>query len=261
MLSLSPLLDLILEKIMDKGYSIGTWITISSPEISEAICLLNFDWAVIDMEHSPLDFIDTENLLIGLNCGEPIVGIIRIPLNDPVYVKRALDIGSHGILAPLISSREDAESFVRYATYPPKGIRGVGPRRASRYGLISLDKYMRYSENLLLLIQIETREALENLDDILDVEEIKGVFVGPSDLAANLGVERSFRNPELKRRLEEIVEKASRKKRIIGIMTYTPDEALKAIDMGYNFIALGSDIQALINGFKTFIESLKKEIR
>ena len=247
---------LLVDRISEKGYSLGTWITINSPEVAEIASYIGLDWVVIDMEHAPLDFYDAEMLLMGL-ANDAIVGIVRIPLNDPVYVKRALDIGSDGLLAPLISSEKDARDLVRYASYPPKGIRGVGPRRASRYGLIPLREYVEHSRSILLLVQIETREALMNLDSILEVEEIHGVFVGPNDLAMNMGAERDFTNPYMQKMLSEIAGRAVERKRIIGIMTYTPEEARKAIELGYNFIALGSDTSALIRGLKTFKESLE----
>jgi 2-keto-3-deoxy-L-rhamnonate aldolase RhmA len=222
--------------------------------VAEAISLLPLDWVVIDMEHAPLDIQTVELLLIALR-GSHVVPIVRVPWTDPVYVKRALDVGSQGILYPLVSSRKDAELAVAATRYPPKGIRGVGPRRATLYGFYSAEKYFgEASEKVLVLVQVETREALENLDEILSVDGIDGVFVGPNDLSASLGIFRRFDHPEYKKALERVLDAALSKKKIAGIMTRSPQDALEKAKMGFNFISLAHDITMMLYAYK---EALK----
>jgi len=246
----------LVEKALKGELLLGTWVTINSPEVSEAISTLGLDWVVVDMEHAPLDIYDVELLLMGLRGG--VVGIVRVPWNDPVYIKRALDVGPQGILVPWISTYEEALAVERYVTYPPRGIRGVGPRRATMYGSIPRREYYeKYLEDLVVLVQIETVSALENLEKILEVKTITGVFVGPSDLSASLGVFDERDSPVLINALERIA-RASRSKPIRGIMAYTPEEAVRAIKMGYNMISMSSDMSNMLRGIRSFIGEVKK---
>ncbi len=251
----------IVEKASRGEVVLGTWITINSPEISEAISTLPLDWVVIDMEHAPLDIYDVEMILMGLK-GSNITGIVRVPWNDPVYIKRALDIGAQGILVPWVSSYEEALAVERSVVYPPHGIRGVGPRRATMYGSIpSVEYYKRYLEDLVVLVQIETARAIENIEKILEVRTLTGVFVGPSDLSASLGVFGEKDSPLLLGSLEKISRTARGRKPLVGIMAYTPEEAVRAIGMGYNMVSLSSDMANMLRGFKSFLQDVLKSPR
>lgn len=211
------------------------------------------------MEHAPLDVYDVELLLMGVK-GSDCVGIVRVPWNDPVYIKRVLDIGAQGIIVPWVSSYEDALALERAVTYPPKGVRGVGPRRAVMYGSISLTEYYkRYLEDLVVIAQIETREGVENLEKILSIETITGVFVGPNDLSASLGLIDKREAPEFLGVLERIA-RVSSKKPLRGIMTQTPEEAVRAIKTGYNMIALSSDIHNMLRGIRAFLNDVRKNL-
>ncbi len=247
----------IVEKASRGEVVLGTWVTINSPEIAEAISTLPLDWVVIDMEHAPLDIYDVELILMGLK-GSNVTGIVRVPWNDPVYIKRVLDIGAHGILVPWVSTYEEALAVERSVLYPPHGIRGVGPRRATMYGSIpSIEYYKKYLEDLVVLVQIETARAVENLEKILDVKTITGVFVGPSDLSASLGIFGEMNNIALLSSLEKISRTARGKKPLIGIMAYSPEEAIRAIRIGYNMISLSSDMANMLRGLKSFIQSVR----
>ncbi|MFZ8823774.1 MAG: HpcH/HpaI aldolase family protein [Desulfurococcales archaeon] len=250
----------LVEKALKGEVLLGTWITIDSPEVSEAISTLSIDWVVIDMEHAPLDIYDVELLLMGLK-GSNVVGIVRVPWNDPVHIKRVLDVGAQGVLAPWINTYEEAQALERAVIYPPKGIRGVGPRRATMYGSIpKTEYYKRYLEDLVVLAQIETSNAVENLEKILEVKTLTGIFVGPSDLSASLGVFGEMDSPILVGTLEKIARTA-RTKPIRGIMAYTPEEAARAIKMGYNMISLSSDMSNMLRGLRTFMHDIEKLIK
>jgi 2-dehydro-3-deoxyglucarate aldolase len=253
-------LNRLVEKALKGETLLGTWVTINSPEVPEALSTLPIDWVVIDMEHAPLDIYDVELLLMGLK-GSGVVGIVRVPWNDPVHIKRVLDVGAQGILAPWVSTYEEALSLERAVTYPPRGIRGVGPRRATMYGSIpSAEYYRRYLEDLVVLAQIETSSAIENLEKILEVKTLTGIFVGPSDLSASLGVFGERDSPALLEALGRIAE-ASRIKPIRGIMAYTPEEAARAIKMGYNMVSLSSDMANMLKGLRIFIQEVQKILK
>ncbi len=238
------------EKVSQGKVTFGTWITIAYPEITEALSHLPFDWFMFDMEHAPLEVRDIEFLMMPLR-GTDIVPLVRVPWNDPVIIKRVLDIGVQGILVPLVNTKKDAINVVRACRYPPQGIRGVGPRRAIMYGFIDIKEYYKKaSEDLLIMVQIETEEAVRNVEEILSVEGIDGVFIGPNDLSASLGVFGDFNHTKYVRALEKVVKAARSMGKIAGIMTRDPEDALDKIKKGFNFIALRHDLTYLIRGFK-----------
>lgn len=240
---------------------IGTWITIGTPEVTEALANLPIDFVVIDMEHAPLDFYTVELLLMGLK-GSSVAGIVRAPWNDPVAIKRILDLGPDGLLVPWISTKEEALAVERAVLYPPAGIRGVGPRRAVAYGIIPRTEYYRsYLENLIVMVQIETKEGLSNLDDILAVKTINGVLVGPSDLSASLGVFGEFDSPIFLEAIRTVADKARGKKPLVAMYAPSVKEAVKAVKLGYNVVALSSDIAVMIEGYKRMIDEVMKEVR
>lgn len=236
--------------------ALGSWVTIGNPEVVEMLSLLGFDWLLIDVEHAPLDMQLLEYMLMAVR-GDA-TPLVRVPANDPVYVKRVLDLGAAGILFPLISTAEDAKLAVTSARYPPKGIRGVGPRRAAQYGLRSAEYFDR-AEEVLVVVQIETKEAVENVGSILAVEGVSAFFVGPSDLSFSYGC-RSWREEPVARALERVAE-ASLSSGVPGGMYCPDDEALsRALSLGFKLIALGSDYRFLMAGARSRLETARRFI-
>ena len=248
------------KKISEKKPSIGLWITIPHPEIIEILSNLEFDWFVFDLEHAPLTIKDLEIMLMAMR-GSDITPLARVPWNDPVYIKYVLDLGVEGVIVPLIRDAEDVKKALSYVKYPPEGIRGVGPRRCVRYGFDDIVRYYReWNTKAILITQIETREALDNLDSILDVDGLTGVFIGPNDLSATLGVFREFNNPIYINAIKKILETAKRREKLVGIMAQSIDDAKEKLAMGFNFVSLTSDYRILIHGAKLFIEALREYI-
>lgn len=247
----------LVEKALKGETLIGTWLTINSPEVAEALSLLPLDFLVIDMEHSPLDYYDVEVMLIAIK-GSQAAGIVRVPWNDPVAIKRVLDLGPDGILVPWVSSLEEAGMLEKAVLYPPRGVRGVGPRRAVKYGLVDRKEYYeKYLENLIVIAQVETREAIENLEGILSVETITGILVGPSDLSASLGMFGQIESPHFTRILGEVAGKARARKPLVAMYTPTLEYARKAKGLGFNMIALSSDINVLLKAYSDMIKDFK----
>ncbi|MFN4046426.1 MAG: HpcH/HpaI aldolase family protein [Acidilobaceae archaeon] len=247
----------LVEKALKGETLVGTWLTINSPEVAEALSLLPLDFLVIDMEHSPLDYYDVEVLLIVLK-GSQAAGIVRVPWNDPVAIKRVLDLGPDGILVPWVSSLEEARMLEKAVLYPPEGIRGVGPRRAVKYGLVSRkDYYEKYMEDLIVIAQVETRGAIENLEDILSVETITGVLVGPSDLSASLGMFAQIESLHFKEILGEVAGKARARKPLAAVYAPSLEFAREAVRLGFNMIALSSDINVLVEAYSEMIKTFK----
>lgn len=241
------------------GVALGTWITVNHPDVVDVLSRLPFDWFVFDMEHSPLDISNVEVLMMPLK-GTDITPITRVPWNDMVLIKRALDVGSEGILVPWVNSREEAEAAVRYVRYPPRGVRGVGPRRCTGFGERSfLDYYEKFEkEELVLLVQIETAKALKNVEDILSVDGVDVAYVGPMDLSVNLGIPTRFDHPRFKEALDRILKACEDCGVTPGIHTFSVEQARSYIDRGFRFLALMSDIRVLRAGFEDMLSKLKR---
>lgn len=244
------------EKIAQGKVTYGTWITLGYPEVTEALSNLPFDWFVIDMEHTPLDVKDVEFLMMPLRFTD-IVPIVRVPWNDFVIIKRVLDTGAQGVVVPQVSTKEEAIQAVKACKYPPQGIRGVGPRRCIMYGFISAKEYFKKAnEDILVIVQIETEEGVNNVGEILSVDGIDGVFIGPNDLSASLGIFQEFNNPKYVAAVEKVLNAAKAAGKIAGIMTQDPQDALDKVRKGFNFIALRHDIAYMIRGYTEAFKQL-----
>jgi 2-keto-3-deoxy-L-rhamnonate aldolase RhmA len=244
-------------KLKNEEVVLGTWITINHPDVVDALSELPLDWLVFDMEHAPLEISDVEVLLMPLR-GVDISPIIRVPWNDMVIIKRALDIGAEGILVPWVNSREEAEKAVSYASYPPRGLRGVGPRRAVRYGRRSfLDYYENFEKNeRILLVQIETGRALENLEEILSTPGIDVAYIGPMDLSVSLGIPLKFGDPRFQEALKKVRGVCEKYGVTPGIHAFSPEQAREFISQGFRFVALMSDLGIMRRGLMSTLAIL-----
>ncbi len=246
-----------LKKILKSGeVALGTWITINHPDVVDALSEFPFDWFVFDMEHSPLEISDIEILMMPLRDTD-ITPLIRVPWNDMVVIKRALDIGAKGILVPWVNSREEAEAAVKYASYPPRGVRGVGPRRCIRFGARSfLDYYQKFEqEERVIIVQVETQKALDNLEEIVSTPGIDAVFVGPMDLSTNLGIAGQYDHPKFKEALDRVLNACKKYDVAPGIHAFNIEMAKKVVSQGFRFVALMTDLGMMRTGFR---EALKE---
>ncbi|MEM4465686.1 MAG: aldolase/citrate lyase family protein [Ignisphaera sp.] len=239
--------------------TVGTWVTINHPDVVDALSELPFDWLIFDMEHAPLEVSDIEVLMMPLR-GCEVAPIVRVPWNDMVAIKRALDIGAEGILIPWVSTREEAEAAIKYVSYPPQGLRGFGPRRAVRYGFRSfLDYYSRFEpEERVVVIQIETARALENLEDILSVKGIDVAFIGPADLTVNLGIPLQYSHPMLIEAISKTLKACEKYNIAAGIHAFDVNQAKKYIEEGFRFISIEGDIGFIIRAAKDILKTLNR---
>lgn len=246
-------------RLKERAVALGTWVTINHPDVVDALSELPFDWLVFDMEHAPLDVRDLQILAMPLR-GSGITPIARVPWNDMVVIKRVLDIGMQGVLVPWVNSGSEAEAAVEATRYPPRGIRGVGPRRCTRYGRRSfIDYYERFeSEELVLIVQVETAKALENLEEILSVEGIDVAYVGPMDLSVNLGIPAQFDHPKFKDAIRRVRTTCEKHDVTPGIHTFSIEMAERMIAEGFRFIALMSDLRVLSAGFRELLAKLSR---
>ncbi|TLY01585.1 MAG: 2,4-dihydroxyhept-2-ene-1,7-dioic acid aldolase [Thaumarchaeota archaeon] len=244
-----------LRRKMSRGVSYGAWVTIGNPDVSDILQGLPFDWLVFDTEHSPLGA-ETVSHMIQVLDEEKVSPLVRVGANDQYLIKVALDMGAHGVVVPLVNTRKDAEAAVSYCKYPPVGVRGVAPRKAADYGLSTAEYLRKANEETLLLVQVETKEALENIDAILAVKGVDIAFVGPTDLTMSLGFLDDRSNPRILEEMRSVVKKCQEYGKIPGTMALTPDEAKRDESMGFRFISLASDVRHLMEGAKDFLRSV-----
>jgi 4-hydroxy-2-oxoheptanedioate aldolase len=223
---------------------IGLWCSLSSNLAIESVAGSGFDWLLIDTEHSPneVDMVLTQLQAVAPYPSHPIV---RPAWNDMVLIKRFLDIGAQTLLIPYVQTEEEAANAVAYTRYPPKGVRGVAAAtRASRFGRVK-DYAQRASEELCVLVQIETRLGLDNLEKIAKVDGVDGVFIGPGDLAAGLGHVGNIPHPEVQGAIEDAIRRVKACGKAPGILTGDEKAAKRYIELGCLFTAVGADIVML----------------
>ena len=223
---------------------IGLWSSLCSNIAAEIIADCGFDWILLDTEHSPNEIPDLVSQLQAIEAGTA-TPIIRPAWNDAVLIKRCLDIGAQSLLLPYVQNAEEARRAVASMRYPPQGIRGVSvAARASRYGRVP--GYLnKANDEICVLVQVETRTALDQLEAIAKVDGVDGVFIGPSDLAASLGHLGNPQHPEVQKAMKDAVTRLKAVGKPAGILTGNEEEARRYIDWGYLFVAVGADIGLL----------------
>jgi len=223
----------------------GAWLCSGAPSTAEALGCAGFDFLVVDMEHTPIDTPQMQEILRAL-AGTPAPGVVRLPWNDMVMVKRALDGGAQSLMLPFVQNAEEAKRAVAYTRYPPDGIRGVaGSHRASRYATVP-DYLRNAASELCVIVQIETLSALEQLPQIAAVPGIDSIFIGPSDLAASMGLLGDIGNAAVQEKLKQGAQACRQLGKPCGIIGTTPDLVAKFIDYGYSWIAIGSDMGFMV---------------
>ena len=235
----------------------GTWVTVGHPDVPDIMEALGFDWVVFDTEHAP---IGPESLASMIQALDPskMCPLVRVGQVDQYLVKSALDMGAHGIVCPLVSSPREAASAVRFAKYPPLGVRGVAPRKAAEYGLRSSEYLGSANRLTVVAVQIETKEAVADIDSITAEAGVDIAFVGPTDLTFSLGLGTDRNNPKVLEAMGTVLESCARSGKVPGILASTPDEAMRAVEMGFRFVGLGSDVRFMIAGAKLFLDEVEK---
>jgi 2-keto-3-deoxy-L-rhamnonate aldolase RhmA len=225
----------------------GTWISSSSLVCLDALKGMGFEWFMIDTEHAQ---VNPETLaamvsLLGDNGPTPLVRVGNV---DQYLVKQALDSGAHGILVPLVSTEAQAKAVVAFAKYPPDGVRGAAAAASSRYGM-ELSLYLRSANaETLVGVQIETKEALDHLEEIAGVNGVDLLFVGPQDLTLSLGLLDDRKNPRVRDAMRMVVAACERHGKVPGTLVVDPEEKRVAVELGFRFISLASDVRFLIDG-------------
>jgi 4-hydroxy-2-oxoheptanedioate aldolase len=223
---------------------IGLWVSLASAYSAEIVAGSGFDWLLIDGEHSPNDPVNVWPQLQAM-AGYPVAPIVRPAWNDKVLVKRYLDIGVQSLLIPYVQTVAEAEAAVASIRFPTRGVRGVaGVTRASRFGRVS-HYANRADQELCLLVQIETREGLDNLEAIAKVDGIDGVFIGPADLAAGLGHLGEQGHPDVQAAIKDGIARIKSCAKPAGILATDEASARRYMEWGTTFTAVGLDVMVL----------------
>ena len=236
---------------------INSWLAIPSSFSAEVMANQGWDSLTIDMQHGLIDYPNAVSMLQAISTTET-TPMARVNWNEPGQIMKILDAGCYGIICPMVSNRKEAEKFIQACQYPPKGYRSFGPIRASIYGGSDYAKHA--DEEILKLAMIETKEALEKLDEILDTPNLDGIYVGPADLSLAINEEPGFDRPENTKAYKEILrilEAAKKRNLFAGLHNGTPEYAKKMLDKGFDLVTVGSDSRYIAAGAKSDLEKLK----
>ncbi len=240
----------------------GAWLVTGSNAVAETMALAGFDWLLIDCEHAPNDFQTLLSQAQAINAAD-CACLARVPENSKTAIKRVLDIGVNGIVIPSISNRKEALEAVAACKYPPLGCRGVASTitRAVSYGL-DAGKYVKTAnEDIAVILQIETIEAVDNIASILTVESIDAIFIGPTDLSAEMGHIGDKDHKEVQSAISKVEEAAKVANVALGRAASSWKEAKSYYDKGYCFVSLGADAVILSRTASELVQNFRREIR
>lgn len=248
--------NLVREKLHAGEPVLGALLGLGSPNAAELMAHAGYEFLIVETEHNGLDTAQVEHMLMAV--GEQAIPIVRVPSHDPVFIQKALDVGGMGILAPMTRTAEEAAAIVSATRYPPIGTRGFGPLRASRYTFDYDDYYAHANDNILVALIVETKEALDNLDEIASVPGVDALFFGLFDLCLSLGLnpmEQPF--AQLEEAMENAAEIGNRRGVAIGVGAPSPEKLQRRHDMGFRFHIYGTDYMLLGNAAKAGVAAFK----
>lgn len=242
--------------LAERQRQIGMWSALASPVAAEILSSSGFDWVLIDMEHAPNDLAEVMAQAQAL-ARDPVPVLVRPAWNDMVLIKRILDLGVQSLIVPFVQNAAEAAAAVAATRYPPEGVRGVaGGSRATQYGRVQ-GYHKNAADQIALVLQIETLEAVEQIDEIAALEGVDALFVGPADLAASMGHLGDINNAEVQAAIAGAAQRCHAAGKPIGTLAVDPPVAKRYFDMGYDFIAVGVD--AVL--FARAADALVKEFR
>jgi 2-dehydro-3-deoxyglucarate aldolase len=232
---------------LKKGETLtGTFVCLGHPDVTECLSRLGYDFLLLDGEHSPIGFETMQKMMQAMN-GTGCVPIVRPQWNEMVVVKRVLDLGAYGVLLPWVNTKEEAQNAVRVCKYPPEGIRGCGPRRAATF---DPEYFSTVNDELLITVQIETQQAVDNVEEILSVDGIDACYIGPYDLALSmLGRLPEWNNPQYLAAFDKVLAASEKSGKPAGMFT-SPDNIEWAIKKGFRFNTVGSADDFLMQAAK-----------
>lgn len=244
-------------RLINQDTLIGTLVTLPTTEGAEILAGAGFDWLLIDLEHSAMGIDHAQRILQAV--GEQAACIVRVPLNDEIWIKKVLDTGCHGMMVPQVNTAEDARRAVRLSKYPPQGSRSVGLARAQRYGPGLEEAVTRANDTTAVILQAEHLEAVANIHSILDVPGVDAVLVGPYDLSASLGLTGQVEHPDVQAAIAQVRTACQARSVPVGIFTATASRAQAALSQGFSFILVSGDMLMLDQAARGLLTALKPQ--
>lgn len=228
-------------KLKSGQVCVGTWISFADPTVVELLSGSGYDFFIIDAEHSPVDTLTVQSSVMATK-GTNTTPIVRVAWNDAVLIKRVLDLGGAGVLVPMIKCADEARAAVSACFYPPKGIRGFGPRRPSNYEREAAEYIRTADDNIVVWVQIEHIDAIENIDEIAAVDGLTGMFIGANDLSGSMGLLGQSSHPDVQSAIAKVLDAGKKAKLAVGIGGPAKPDVIKSwIDKGMSFVTMGSD--------------------
>lgn len=238
---------------------LGTWLMSGTASTAEALGRAGFDWLLLDQEHVPLDQRDTLQLLQAI-AGTHAAPVVRLPANEMVAFKRALDLGAQTVMVPFVDSAEDARRAVSHAKYPPEGQRGFAAvLRASGYGTVK-DYGKRANDSIFTIIQLETPQAVAALEDIAAVPGVDALFLGPGDLSSSMGHIGNIMHPEVQAVIRDVASRCRKIGIPCGIVGPTPEVVSGFAELGYSFVAVASDLAMMMRQASAYIDAIQPNL-
>ncbi len=246
------------QKVRAGQPTIGSFLGLGSPNVAELMAHAGFDWLVIETEHNSLDSAEIEHMLMAIS-GTSTVPLVRVPSSNHVYIQRALDMGAMGIVVPFVKTPEEAEAIVSATRFPPEGTRSWGPLRASNYTFDNEDYLRRANDNMLVVLILEAKEAVENLESIAAVPGVDVLNIGPWDLSLSLGLDPlKLPLPEVDAITDRAIEIGRKHGTVVGSGCGRPEDISGLIEKGIRFVTYGPDYGLLTNAARAAIDAFSQ---
>src|SRR2546422_1987424 len=249
-----------LRKIIADGKTVlNAWLAIANPFSAELMAHQGFDAVTIDLQHGPVDFQAAVGMLAAIST-TAAVPMVRVPWNEPILTAKLLDAGAYGVICPMINSKAQAEALVNVCRYPPRGARSFGPNRAVLYG--GADYWQHADEEILLFAMVETREALANLEEIVSVDGLDGVYVGPSDLSLSMGKTPTLdpQDEEVLAAIRTICDTARASGKIAGVHTDSAKTAVRRFAEGYQLCTILNAVRLMANAAAAAVREARGQV-
>jgi len=244
------------KELIKKKFILNGWLSIPNSFTAESMSKMGWDTITIDLQHGQNNYNTSIPMLQGIS-NSNAVPFVRVPWNEPGIIMKMLDLGVMGIIAPMINTKNECENFVSYCNYPPRGLRSFGPMRAQLvYGS---DYHDNANDQIISLAMIETKEAVENIDEILSVPNLTGVYIGPGDMSSSYGLKPQFdvKEDPVYANIKMIAKKAMKNGKIAGIHNGTVKYAKEMIEMGYKFVTVSSDFRSMSTHAQNIVNKMK----
>ena len=237
------------QALLQRRVTIGTWLQINNPTAAEVLANAGYEWIAIDIEHTDIDIVSLTALLRGMY-GRGAAPIARVSTNDVIEIRRALDVGAAGVLVPFVSTADQARRAVAAARYPPSGVRGFSFCRANNWGTDFSSEAQSANDNVAVVIMIESKEGVENIEDIAAVDGLDAVFIGPYDLSGSYGIPGQIQAPVVRDACHRVIEACRRANKAVGLLVVrpTPEAVRQALEDGFTLICVGIDTVFLDEG-------------